>query len=83
MPGLINMPLDAKVSLGPGHIVLHVDRAHPSAKRGTAPNFQPADQVHLEMIVKMDTVVGLVVANFQKKCYLTFAGIFLFLWNVR
>ena len=65
MPGWINMPLDAKV----GHIVLHVDRAHPSAKRGTAPNFQPADQVHLEMIVKMDTVVGLVVANLKKMLF--------------
>jgi len=75
------MPLDAEVGLGPGHIVLHVDPAHPSPKRGTAPNFRPADQVHLEMIVKMETVVGLVVANL-KIYYLTFVRIFLFLWKV-
>jgi len=34
------MPLGAKVDLGPDHIVLHEDPAHPPPKSGTVPNFR-------------------------------------------
>ena len=37
--GWIKMKLGMKVGLGPGHIVLDVDPAHPSPERGTAPQF--------------------------------------------
>jgi len=38
--GWIKMPLGAKLGLGPGHIVLHGDPAHPSPPRGhSVPQF--------------------------------------------
>jgi len=41
MAGWIKMPLSATVGLGPGHIVLHGDPAHPPPKGAQAPNVRP------------------------------------------
>ena len=41
MVGWIGMPLDTKVGLGPGHIVLDDDPAPPPQKKGHSPIFGP------------------------------------------
>jgi len=61
MVGWIGMPLDTKVGLGPGHIVLDDDPAPPPQKKGHSPIFGPClfGQMVGWIGMPLDTKVGL------------------------